>query len=120
MYANTRFKKNVNEWGQVTEWINPGDEVSQGDLNLSDEQWQDFIDSGAVVEEYPDNLDPQVPPVEYYRQNPRDPSFDEYTPTEEGTTANVDTAGERGEKLPGAPGTDGGPEEKKPGWLGNK
>lgn len=70
MYANSRFKAEVDEWGQTTKWIEPGDKISQSDLGVSDEEWQGLIDSGAVVEKYPEGLDPQTPPAEYYRQNP--------------------------------------------------
>lgn len=73
MYANSRFMKTVNEWGGVTEWINPGDEISQSDLQgCSDKEWQSLIDSGAVVESYPKDLDPSTPPAEYYKQNPEE------------------------------------------------
>lgn len=72
-YAWSKFKKEVNEWGQVTEWINPGDSVSQGDLDVGDDEWQYLIDSGAVrEEEYPENLPPDVSPAEYYAANPEE------------------------------------------------
>lgn len=71
MYAWSNFKKKVNEWGQVEEWVRPGDSVSQSDLGVSDEEWQDLIDSGAVREqEYPEDLPPDVSPAEYYAANP--------------------------------------------------
>lgn len=113
MYANSRFKKTVNEWGRVEEWIMPGDEISQDDLNVSDEEWQGLVDSGAVVDDYPEALknDPQTPPVDYYRNNPDEaPSsnLDESSPS-----AEVMAAGDTGQPLP-----DG--EEKgkhKPPWA---
>lgn len=67
MYANSRFKLEVDEWGNILRWAEPGDEISQSDLGVDDDEWQAILDAGAVVEEYPEGLDPQVPPVEYYR-----------------------------------------------------
>jgi|SRR5580765_3729328 len=64
MYAWSKFKKEVNEWGQVTEWIMPGDKISQGDLGVSDEEWESLVETGAVREdEYPD-VPADVPPAQ--------------------------------------------------------
>jgi hypothetical protein len=54
-YAWTQLRTKVNEWGKTEEAKNVGDEVSQGDFeDMSDEDWQALIDSGAVREvEYP-------------------------------------------------------------------
>lgn len=68
-YANSRFKTDINEWGNVGKWIEPGDKITQSDIGVDDDEWQSLIDAGAVVEEYPDDLDPQIPPAEYYRAN---------------------------------------------------
>lgn len=112
-YANSRFKKSVNEWGRVEEWVEPGDKVSQSDLKVDDDTWKSYIERGIVVEDYPDNLGTQKAPAEYYRENPRESTVDESTPSEE-AMGKLDTADERGEKLPGA---DEGNGEKKPGWM---
>jgi len=67
-YAWSTFRTEVNEWGQVVKQINPGDEVSQSDLDVSDEEWQALHDAGAVSEDpYPD-IPTDVSPGEYFRQ----------------------------------------------------
>lgn len=109
MYANSRFKKDVNEWGRVTAWVNPGDKVSQSDLGVSDDEWQTLINSGAVVKDYPDALKDktQTPPAEYYRDNPKEApksNIDENTPSAdkiatEATEENKQQ-GESGNKAP--------------------
>jgi hypothetical protein len=66
MYANSRFKKKVNEWGVTQEWIEPGDKISQDDLGIGDEEWQYLISVNAVVADYPDELDHGTPLAEYY------------------------------------------------------
>lgn len=117
MYANSRFKKTVNEWGRVDEWIEPGDTVSQSDLGISDEEWQGLVDSGAVVENYPDGLkeSPQTPPAEYYRDHPDEApesKLDENTPS-----AEMMAAGDTGQQLPdGGAGDDADNGEKKKPW----
>lgn len=69
-YAWTKIKKEVNEWGRVTKWINPGDEVSQSDLKINDDDWKDLVATGAVREdEYPD-VSSQVAPNDYFREHP--------------------------------------------------
>ena len=60
------------EWdettGLVTEKIMPGEPITQSDLDVSDEEWESLIETGAVSEdEYPD-LPPQVSPAEYQAQ----------------------------------------------------
>jgi hypothetical protein len=65
-YAWSNFKKTINEQGQVTEWIRPGDTITQSDLKCSDRDWTDLIEVGAVrTKEYPP-IPSNVPPVEYY------------------------------------------------------
>lgn len=62
MYAWSTFKAEVNDWGQTTKFIRPGDEVSKSMLKVSDEEWQELIDVGAVREEqYPDIPDDVAP-----------------------------------------------------------
>ena len=120
-YANSRFKKSVNEWGRVEEWIEPGDKISQSDIGVSDDEWKSLVDRGIVVESYPDDLDPQTPPAEYYRANLDEApelNVDETTPSDE-AMGQTETADEQGHKLPGANEADS-TGEKKPGWLGNK
>lgn len=104
MYAWSRFAKTKNEWGRVTEWIEPGDEISQSDLDVNDDEWKYLQDSGAVrKEEYPE-VGPGESPAEYYRSNPdKAPEIDvdETTPSGE-AIRKQDTALSSGLKLPGA------------------
>lgn len=72
MYANSRFMAEINEWGRVTKWIEPGEEIKQSDLNVSDAEWQSLIDAGVVVESYPKGLGKLTPPAEYYKNNPEE------------------------------------------------
>lgn len=54
-YAWSRFKKKVNEWGRVEEWINPGDKVTRQALSVSQDEWDTLVESGAVrTAKYPD------------------------------------------------------------------
>lgn len=69
-YAWSTFKKGVNEWGRVEGYINPGDEVTQSELGVDDEEWQELLDVGAIRdEEYPDAPE-GVSPAEYLAANP--------------------------------------------------
>jgi hypothetical protein len=69
MVAWSTFRTEVNEFGQPTKTIDPGEEVSQSDLGISDEEWQGLIDSGAVrAEEYPEDLPDDMSPAEHFRQ----------------------------------------------------
>lgn len=64
MYAWSKFKLEVNEWGQTGKWLMPGEEVSQDMLKVSDDEWQSLVDSGVVrPEPYPD-VPANVPPVQ--------------------------------------------------------
>lgn len=66
-YAWSNFITERNEWGQVTGRITVGEEVTQEQLGLSDLDWQELLDVGAVREqEYPD-VPPQVAPAEYIK-----------------------------------------------------
>lgn len=102
MYAWSKFKKETNEWGQVKSWIMPGDEVSQSDLDVSDEEWEGLIASGAVREdEYP-STDPGQSPAEYYKAHPDEAptvNVDETTPSAEAMPV-LENADESGSKLP--------------------
>jgi hypothetical protein len=105
MYAWSKFATEIDETtGAVGKWINPGDEVSQADLGVSDEEWQELQDSGAVSETpYPDVAVGQSP-AEYYQQNPDEaPEVDvnEETPQPE-AMAKQDVGMALGEKPPGA------------------
>jgi len=55
MYAWSNFQAGYDdEKRQFTKKIKPGDEVSQADLDVDDEEWEALIASGAVREqEYP-------------------------------------------------------------------
>lgn len=70
MYANSRFPTETDEWGRVHKYIEPGEKISKSDLGVDDDEWNNLIELGAVVESYPEGLDPQTPPAEYYRDNP--------------------------------------------------
>jgi hypothetical protein len=64
-YAWSRFRTKLNEWGQTEEEVMPGDKVTQEKLGVGDEDWQAFIDGGAIREdEYPSNLPPGVSPAQ--------------------------------------------------------
>jgi len=66
-YAWTNFPVERDEWGKTTKMIKPGDSVSQSDLGVSDEEWEDLISVNAVSEdEYPDIPD-HMSPAEYLR-----------------------------------------------------
>jgi hypothetical protein len=67
-YAWSNFPVEYDEHGVVTKTIAVGDSVSQGDLDISDEEWEYLIETGAVSEdEYPDIPD-HVSPAEYEQQ----------------------------------------------------
>jgi hypothetical protein len=104
MYAWSRFATDINEWGQVGKYIEPGDEVSQDDLGVSDDEWQELQDVGAVREEaYPD-VDAGESPAQYYLENPDEApevAVDESTPMPE-AQAKQDIGMAMGSKAPGA------------------
>lgn len=99
MYAWSKFKADVNEWGQVGRWIMPGDEVSQSDLEVNDAEWQELQDSGAVRNEPYPNIPNDVAPAEYFAAHPDEApeaTIDETTTSEEeiAQTEQVGTHGE--------------------------
>jgi|SRR5215471_17301049 len=66
-YAWTNFDIERNEWGQTTNVIHVGDTITQAQLDVSDEQWEELIATGAVrEEEYPEVPD-GVSPAEFER-----------------------------------------------------
>lgn len=99
MYAWSKFKADVNEWGQVNKWIMPGDEVSQSDLGISDEEWKGLVESGAVRDDpYPD-IAADVAPAEHYADHPEDApgaTIDETTSSEQ-EIAQTEVVGVHGE-----------------------
>lgn len=68
-YAWSPMAKEVDEWGRVTDRVKLGDTVSAGDLDISDEEFQELIDARAVREQpYPEAcIDSPVPPSEYFK-----------------------------------------------------
>lgn len=67
MTAWSKFNTEVNEYGQPTKTIMPGESVSQSDLGVSDEEWEYLVETGAVrEEEYPD-IPADVSPAEYQK-----------------------------------------------------
>lgn len=68
MYAWSKFNTEVNEFGQPTKTIMPGESVSQSDLGVDDAEWEYLVESGAVREdEYPE-VPEGVSPAEYQKQ----------------------------------------------------
>ena len=66
-YAWTTFVTGRNDYGQVTETIKPGDSVTQEKLGVSEEEYQELLDVGAIREEaYPKDIPNDMSPVEYY------------------------------------------------------
>ena len=67
-YAWSTFPTEFDDYGHVTESISVGEEVSQSDLGVSDEEWEYLIETGAVSEdEYPD-IPSHISPAEYNAQ----------------------------------------------------
>lgn len=69
-YAWSRFiGEREQDSGIVTKWIMEGDKVSQSDLGVSDEEWQDLVKSGAVREaEYPVPKGSTDSPNDHYKR----------------------------------------------------
>ena len=64
-YAWNTFTTEFDDHGIPQTKIVPGDEVTQDDLGVSDEEWDELIETGAVSEEeYPDVPD-HISPAEY-------------------------------------------------------
>lgn len=67
-YAWNTFTTGWDEHGIPTTKIKPGDPVTQADLDVSDEEWESLVETGAVSEEeYPD-IPSHVSPAEYAQQ----------------------------------------------------
>ena len=76
-YAWTNFDTERNEWGQTVNSVHVGDEVTQVQINATDDQWAELLATGAVREmEYPD-IPKDVSPAEYFRQKLNDPEATE-------------------------------------------
>lgn len=62
MYAWISFVTERNEHGQPTKVIKAGDEVTQQDLGVSEQDWKGLVESGSVrpqpYPKIPDNLSP--------------------------------------------------------------
>jgi hypothetical protein len=70
-YAWTRIPVSRNEWGQLEKEIQPGDKVSASDLNVSDEEFQELVDIGAVrTDEY--EADEYTPPSRVVHEEPEE------------------------------------------------
>jgi len=111
MYAWSRFAKTINEWGRVEEWIEPGDEISQADIGVNDDEWQELQDNGAVREEAYPPVEVDQSPAEYYRENPDEApeiDVDENTPTPE-AMEKIDAGLASGMKMPTEEGTPAAP-----------
>jgi hypothetical protein len=67
-YAWSVFHTERNEFGQPTKTVQPGEEINQEDLGISDEDWNGLLEAGAVRDEpYPDIPD-NLSPAEHYKQ----------------------------------------------------
>lgn len=67
-YAWSNFPVEKNEWGQVTKTIEVGEKVTASDLGVTDEEFEEMIETGVVSEEeYPDIPD-SVSPAEYEKE----------------------------------------------------
>jgi hypothetical protein len=70
-YAWSNFTPDRDEWGKAETTIVPGDEVSQSDLGVSDEEWETLVTEGAVREQpYPKAITEGVyngSPADYYK-----------------------------------------------------
>lgn len=67
-YAWSRFKGEMNEWGQVLSYIEPGDPITQEKLGVDDDEWNELVSIGAVrTAKYPD-IPSHVSPVEHFQR----------------------------------------------------
>jgi hypothetical protein len=70
-YAWSNFPVEHNDFGQPTKTIKAGEKISQSDLKISDEDWENLIELGAVrEEEYPKDLGTMESPAEYLAAHP--------------------------------------------------
>lgn len=70
-YAWTRIPVIRNEWGQLEKEIQPGEKVSASDLDVSDKEFQELIDIGAVrTDEY--EADEFTPPSRVVHEEPEE------------------------------------------------
>jgi hypothetical protein len=70
LYAWSTFRAEVNEWGTVTKWIHTGEEISQSDIGVSDEEWKELQDLGVVRDEPYPNASNDQSPQEFWNDNP--------------------------------------------------
>ena len=70
-YAYSTFNTKINEWGRVEETVQPGDEITQAKLGVSDDEWNEYVERGIVsMVPYPQNLGPGETPNEAFaREN---------------------------------------------------
>jgi hypothetical protein len=72
-YAWSNFPVEHNDFGQPTKTIKAGEKISQSDLKVSDEDWENLIELGAVrEEEYPKDLGTMESPAEYLAAHPEE------------------------------------------------
>ena len=96
-YAWSNFVVERNEHNQPTKTIECGGKITQSALGVSDGDWKDLIDAGAIREEpYPENLPSHVSPLEMNRSKivPKTDTFAElHLPVHKETAkAETDTA----------------------------
>lgn len=66
-YAWTNFVTERNEHGQPVKTLKAGEEVTQQDLEISEQDWDQLIQTGAVrPQPYPD-IPESLSPAEYFR-----------------------------------------------------
>lgn len=72
--------------------VKVGDEVSQSDVDMSDDDWQYLIDTGAVrTKQYPVDPDSPLSPVEHYKQEAAKMMEGGYSADEEAIAEELDT-----------------------------
>lgn len=68
-YAWTKFVIERNEWGQDINVVAVGNEVTQKQLNIGDDEWKELLANGAVRETpYPEDVPPDQSPQEHVRK----------------------------------------------------
>lgn len=85
-YAWSKIDTKRNEWGQALTTLMPGEEVSQDQLGVNDDEWKSLLDSGAVRKDPYPEIANTTSPAEHYAANPEEapqPDVDVTTPSEE-------------------------------------
>lgn len=67
MYAWTNFALEHDEWGRPSKTVKPGDVVTQEILKVSEESWNQLIQTGQVREQPYPKLPTGSSPVEYFK-----------------------------------------------------